>query len=53
MQSLCSEIDGEIRSFLALFSDTGMRLDQAGGLLKDDIEVDEIFLRYTSNFIQR
>lgn len=41
MQSLCKDIDDEIRWLIALISDTGMRLGEAAGLLKEDIKVSE------------
>ena len=41
MQSLCKEIDDEMRWLIALISDTGMRLGEAAGLLKEDIKLDE------------
>ena len=41
MQSLCKDIDDEMRWLIALFSDTGMRLGEASGLLKEDIELHE------------
>ena len=42
MQSLCKEIDDEMRWLIALISDTGMRLGEAAGLLKEDIKVDDL-----------
>jgi integrase len=41
VQSLCKDIDDEIRWLIALISDTGMRLGEAAGLLKEDIKVNE------------
>ncbi|MDA0802011.1 MAG: tyrosine-type recombinase/integrase [Proteobacteria bacterium] len=41
VQSLCKEIDDEMRWLIALISDTGMRLGEAAGLLKEDIKLDE------------
>ena len=41
VQSLCKEIDDEMRWLIALISDTGMRLGEAAGLLKEDIKVDD------------
>ena len=41
VQSLCREIDDEMRWLIALISDTGMRLGEAAGLLKKDIKLDE------------
>ena len=38
VQSLCREIDDEMRWLIALISDTGMRLREAVGLLKEDIK---------------
>ena len=40
IQHLCFQIDDEIRHLLCLISDTGMRLGEAVGLLKDDIKLD-------------
>ena len=37
VQKLCVEKDDEMRWILALVSDTGMRLGEAVGLLKEDI----------------
>jgi integrase len=37
IQSKCMEIDDDIRWMIALISDTGMRLGEAVGLLKEDI----------------
>jgi len=37
IQSKCMEIDDDIRWLIALISDTGMRLGEAVGLLKEDI----------------
>ena len=41
MQSLCKDIDDEMRWLIALISDTGMRLGETAGLLKKDIKVNE------------
>ncbi len=41
VQSLCSDIDDDMRWLIALISDTGMRLGEAAGLLKEDIKVNE------------
>ena len=41
VQSLCKDIDDEMRWLIALISDTGMRLGEAAGLLKEDIKLDE------------
>ena len=41
VQSLCKDIDDEMRWLMALISDTGMRLGEAAGLLKEDIKVNE------------
>ena len=38
VQSLCKDIDDEMRWLIALISDTGMRLGEAAGLLKEDIK---------------
>ena len=40
VQSLCKDIDDEMRWLIALISDTGMRLGEAAGLLKEDIKLD-------------
>ena len=40
VQSLCRDIDDEMRWLIALISDTGMRLGEAAGLLKEDIKLD-------------
>ena len=37
IQSKCAEMDDDIRWLIALISDTGMRLGEAVGLLKEDI----------------
>jgi integrase len=39
VQSLCKDIDDEMRWLIALISDTGMRLGEAAGLLKEDMKV--------------
>ena len=36
VHSLCKEIDGDMRWLIALISDTGMRLDEAAVLLKEN-----------------
>ena len=41
LQSLCKDIDDEMRWLIALISDTGMRLGEAVGLLKKDIKLDD------------
>ena len=41
VQSLCKDIDDEMRWLIALISDTGMRLGEAAGLLKKDIKLGE------------
>jgi len=41
VQFLCKDIDDEARWLIALISDTGMRLGEAAGLLKEDIKLDE------------
>ena len=41
VQSLCRENDDEMRWLIALISDTGMRLGEAAGLLKEDIKLDD------------
>jgi integrase len=40
VQSLCRDADDEMRWLIALISDTGMRLGEAAGLLKEDIKLD-------------
>ena len=40
VQTLCNDIDDEMRWLIALISDTGMRLGEAAGLLKEDIKLD-------------
>ena len=40
IQSLCFEMDDDIRWLIALLSDTGMRLAEACGLVKQDIHLD-------------
>ena len=42
VQSLCKDIDDEMRWLIALISDTGVRLGEAAGLLKEDIKVNEL-----------
>lgn len=41
VQQRCCELDDELRWLVALVSDTGMRLAEAAGLLRDDIQEDE------------
>ena len=41
VQSLCKDTDDEMRWLIALISDTGMRLGEAAGLLKEDKKVNE------------
>ena len=41
VQSLRRENDDEMRWLIALISDTGMRLGEAAGLLKEDIKLDD------------
>ena len=41
VQSLCRDFDDEMRWLIALISDTGIRLEEAAGLLKEDIKVNE------------
>lgn len=41
IQNKCRELDDELRWLVALVSDTGMRLAEAAGLLRDDIQTDE------------
>ena len=41
VQSLCRDMDDEMRWLIALISNTGMRLGEAAGLLKEDIKVNE------------
>jgi integrase len=41
VQSLCRVTDDEMRWLIALISDTGMRLGEAAGLLKEDIKLDD------------
>ncbi len=41
VQSLCREKDDEMRWLIALISDTGMRLGEAAGLLKEDIKLND------------
>jgi integrase len=40
IQNLCIEYDDDLRWLIALLSDTGMRLGEAVGLLKSDINLD-------------
>ena len=41
VQSLCRDIDDEMRWLIAIISDTGMRLGEAAGLLKEDIKLND------------
>jgi integrase len=41
IQSQCRELDDEPRWLIALISDTGMRLSEAAGLIKEDINLDD------------
>lgn len=41
IQSLCFDMDDDIRWLVALLSDTGMRLSEAVGLVKSDIHIDD------------
>ena len=41
VQSLCRDTDDEMRWLIALISDTGMRLGEAAGLLKEDIKLND------------
>jgi integrase len=41
VQSLCKDIDDDMRWMIALISDTGMRPGEAAGLLKEDIKLDD------------
>ena len=41
IQSLCRDIDDEMRWLIAFISDPGMRLGEAAGLLKEDIKLDD------------
>jgi integrase len=41
VQSLCKDIDDEMRWLIALISDTGMRLGEAAGLLKKNIKLND------------
>ena len=41
VQSLRKDIDDDMRWLIALISNTGMRLGEAAGLLKEDIKVNE------------
>ena len=40
IQSECRKLDDDLRWLVALLSDTGMRLAEAAGLLKDDLKLD-------------
>ena len=41
LQNECKKIDDEKRWLIALISDTGMRLSEAAGLLKEDLKVNQ------------
>ncbi|NDV51992.1 MULTISPECIES: DUF6538 domain-containing protein [unclassified Salipiger] len=41
VQQKCQELDDELRWLVAIVSDTGMRLAEAAGLLRDDIQESE------------
>ena len=41
VQYLCRNIDDEMRWLIAIISDTGMRLGEAAGLLKEDIKLND------------
>lgn len=41
LQKECRRIDDDLRWLVALVSDTGMRLAEAAGLLKDDLRLDD------------
>ena len=41
VQTLCKEIDDDMRWLIALISGTGMRLGEAAGLLKEDIKLND------------
>ncbi len=41
IQAQCHELDDDLRWLVALVSDTGMRLAEAAGLLKEDIRLDD------------
>lgn len=41
VQEHCKSLDDDLRWLVALVSDTGMRLAEAGGLLLDDIKLDD------------
>ena len=41
VQSLCRDNDDEMRWLIALISDTGMRLGEAAGLMKEDIKLND------------
>jgi integrase len=41
VQQTCFDLDDELRWLVALVSDTGMRLAEAVGMLRDDIQTDE------------
>ncbi|WP_400088831.1 tyrosine recombinase XerC [Yoonia sp. R78084] len=41
IQTECRKLDDDLRWLVALVSDTGMRLAEAAGLMKDDIKLDD------------
>jgi integrase len=41
VQTLCYDMDDEIRWLVAILSDTGMRLSEAVGLIKSDIQLND------------
>ncbi|MDV7145628.1 tyrosine-type recombinase/integrase [Tropicimonas sp. TH_r6] len=41
LQSECRNLDDELRWLVALVADTGMRLAEAAGLLRDDLKLDD------------
>jgi integrase len=41
IQSLCKEVDDEMRWLVAIISDTGMRLGEVAGLLLEDIKLND------------
>jgi len=41
LQAECRELDDDLRWLVALVSDTGMRLAEAAGLLKEDLKLDD------------
>jgi integrase len=42
LQGECRELDDELRWVVALVSDTGLRLAEAVGLLKEDLQLDDV-----------